>query len=179
MIFVDRRTPRGQTTRWFPTPFSVQGNLMTQSLSYGTEGNRAYSLYYRHSNRVGPAGLVLGGAAGLAVGLVAAVIYAYSIIYIPIVYARIACVLGFGAVLGYLPARIMRWGKVRSVPVVLTVVGIVAAAAYCFQWIVWIYAQLNRGPNGVSFDLLLTHPLAVLRNYRGGLSPRHLGYVLG
>ena len=135
---------------------------MTQPLAYGMEGNRNYGLYYKHSNRVPLPGLLLGGLAGIVAGLLAATIYAYLIAYIPIIYANLLCVFAFGYALGFVPAKLMRWGKVRSLPVVLTVVAVVTAIAYCFHWIVWIHVLLNRGENSFEFTKLLTHPAGVL-----------------
>jgi hypothetical protein len=136
---------------------------MSQTINYGTAGDAAYGIYYKHSNRVPISGLLLGAIAGLAVGLLGAVVYAYAIVYIPIIYANVACVVAFGALLGWAPARMMKWGKVRSVPVVLIVVGAITLAAYYFHWVVWICAlfqQSGRTSNG-DFETLLRSPNAL------------------
>ncbi|HWE96879.1 MAG TPA: hypothetical protein VG269_23160 [Tepidisphaeraceae bacterium] len=135
---------------------------MTQ-LGYGYEGGKQYELYYRHSNRVPIGGLLNGGLAGVAVGAVIAAVYAYAIIYIPFIYVRFIGCLVFGFVLGGVPTWVMREFKVRSVPVVLAAVGVIALVAYYFHWAVWLYAVLNRHENQVEFLPILTNPAGMLR----------------
>jgi len=126
---------------------------MSQTLNYGLAGNAAYGIYYKHSNRVPPIGLLAGGILGLAAALVGAVIYAYAIVFIPLIYANVLCVVLFGALLGYVPARLMRWGKVRSVPVVLASVVVIALAAYYFHWAAWVYALVQQSGRGTDLSL--------------------------
>ena len=54
---------------------------MSQTLTYGYESSRPYSLYYKHSNRVPVMGAIFGGLTGIAAGLVSGMIYAYAIVY--------------------------------------------------------------------------------------------------
>src|SRR6185312_13520042 len=61
------------------------------------------------------------------------------------------------------PARVMRHFKVRSVPVVLAAVGVIALVAYYFHWLVWLYVILNRREHHASFLAILTNPAGVVR----------------
>src|SRR4051812_20328918 len=93
-----------------------------QLLSYGLGGSRAYGQYYQHSGAVTFLGPLLGFAAGIPAAILLGVAYAYADAYIPIIYLNLLLALAFGAGVAFVPAWVMRWGKVRNVPVALTVV---------------------------------------------------------
>ncbi|HET6250162.1 MAG TPA: hypothetical protein VFE47_20900 [Tepidisphaeraceae bacterium] len=135
---------------------------MSQQLNYGLGGGRSYSQYYRHSNRAGAMGIILGIVGGLAIAVVAAFAYAYLISYVRFIYLCAIGTVAYGAILGHFPAKIMRWGKVRSLPVVLTLISMIAAASYVLHWFIWIYVLVNRSAS-VSLLDMLTNPKGVLR----------------
>ena len=136
---------------------------MAQPLQYGFQSNRSYGPYYRHSGKVTVVGGILAGAAGLAVGVAAAWIYAYVDTYLPIVQLNALACAGFGALVGAVPAMTMRWGKVRNIPVALAIVGVLCLAGYYLAWCAWIHVIFHRAQpeTVITFDLLLKNPSLV------------------
>src|SRR4051794_22838506 len=118
---------------------------------------------YKHSGRFTPVGLVLGIIAGVATSVVAAIIYAYGDLYIPLIYLNVLLCVVFGAAVGVVSAMAMRFGKVRNIPVALLIVTLVTAVAYYLCWVVWISAVIDRYGQGRDFSWiwLAIHPQAV------------------
>lgn len=149
---------------------------MTPQLQYGYDGTLKYGQYYHHTGKVTFIGVLSAGVAGLVAGAVAAALYAYGDVYIPIIYANVLLCFAFGAGVGVACAYVMRWGKVRNVPVTLAIVGVVTLASYYVCWVVWIFAQAQRGsrtpvPVKELFDLLINpkwvYGLAIALNAQG------------
>lgn len=142
---------------------------MTTQLQYGMGGDRPYSLYYRHSGKTPLASILLTGLVGIAIGIVLAYAYAYLDAYCPSGKLRMLGTLFFGACLGAATAAVAKVGKVRSLPVVLALVGTVTLVAYYFCWIFWIHAALDRFVDGKSAAQiptlvdLITKPLLLFR----------------
>jgi hypothetical protein len=135
------------------------------ALTYGYEGDRQYGLLYRHSGRVTLRGTLLAAVAGLAAAVASGVIYAYADLYIPLVYLNIALCMGFGAAVGGLAALVMRWGKVRNLPVALAIVGVLTCVAYYVCWVTWVCAVWDRFVKSVrpfgSLEVAM-HPTSIL-----------------
>jgi hypothetical protein len=108
------------------------------TLQYGLGGERPYGLYYKHSGHTPLASLLLAGALGVVAGVVIAVVYAYTIEYVPFIKLRFVATIGFGALVGAVTAGIAKAGKVRSTAVVLALVGVVTLVAYYFSWVIWL-----------------------------------------
>lgn len=142
---------------------------MTTQLQYGMGGDRPYSLYYRHSGQTPIAAIVLAGAAGIAVGIVAAAAYAYAIEYVPYLKLRACATAFFGLAVGAVTTSIAKAGKVRSAAVALALVGVVTLVAYYFSWVFWIKAVFDRylsdRPNfHITHTMLITRPVLFARS---------------
>jgi len=123
---------------------------MTTQLQYGMGGDRPYSLYYQHSGKTPISSIVLAGLAGAAAAVVLAVVYGYIDAYCPYAKLRGIATVFFGLGVGGATAAIAKAGKVRSMAVVLALVGAAALVAYYACWVVWIEAAFGRmhfGPN--------------------------------
>lgn len=138
-----------------------------QQLQYGYAGNQPYSGFYRHSGKVTLRGTALAVLAGLAVAVVTGYLYGYADLYMPIVYGNVLLCLAFGGAIGFVAARVMRWGKVRNTPVSLAIVGVLTLAAYYVCWATWEIAVLDRfngnGPVGPTLPFLLRSPQVIYR----------------
>ncbi|HEX8912047.1 MAG TPA: hypothetical protein VF796_06775 [Humisphaera sp.] len=117
---------------------------MTQPLSYGLAGAPAQSLYYKHTGRVTATGLLVTILVGLPAAVLAGVVYAYADLYIPLVYLNALLAVGFGVGLGALCGSVLRWGKVRNVPVSLGIIVMLAAVAYYACWVAWVCGVIDR-----------------------------------
>ncbi len=135
-------------------------------LQYGLSGQPGQGPFYKHSGAVTLHGAGLAGAVGIVAAIVLGSIYAYADLYIPIIYLNLLLSAGFGAGVGAIAALVMRWGKVRNVPVALAIVGVLTVAAYFVSWVVWICAVLDRfsdQPRPFSQVDLALHPGMLLR----------------
>jgi hypothetical protein len=125
-------------------------------------------LYYRHTGKIPPAAVLMGLAAGAAVGVAAAWAYAYADVYIPIIYLNFVATAAFGGAVGFVAARVAKAGKLRNYPATLLIVSVATLVAYYFSWVFWVKAVFDR--------YVEDHDLTV-----GALieSPRLLGEVIG
>jgi hypothetical protein len=140
---------------------------MTTQLQYGMGGERPYSLYYQHSGKTPIASIFLAGLAGVAAGIVLAFAYAYVDAWCPYAKIRVFAALLFGVGVGGATAAIAKAGKVRSLAVVLALVGTATFVAYYFSWVFWIEAALERFVDNTSrlpsYSRLILNPLALFR----------------
>ncbi|HEY8667250.1 MAG TPA: hypothetical protein VIL86_11325 [Tepidisphaeraceae bacterium] len=130
---------------------------MTQ-LSYGHDGEHAYSLYYEHSGKVTPTGLILGTAAGLAVGAAAGALYSLAVMNCPIIKLNALLAIAFGAAVGASAVSMMRVGKVRSIQVSIATVAVITFLSYYFSWVVWLWMLLRNSSVQIPFQSLLWRP---------------------
>lgn len=127
--------------------------------------------YYQPANKLPLGGaftLLLGGvlaAAGLAL------VYIYAVWYIPFVYINFVLCLGFGFLLGFVLAQLVRVGKLRH-PAAVTGLGLlVGLAAVYLEWAIYLTLMFNAETTGTgpsadtstsfsisTFTGLLTHP---------------------
>lgn len=126
--------------------------------------------YYRHSGRFSARGLVQGAIVALAIGAMAAVLYAYADEYVPSVKLAFVLCLLFGGVVGVTTAAAMQRGNVRNTAITVAVTLFVATFAYCVSWPVWLYAMLHRNAP----DLHLNPAQLFLRP---GMTARLIGQV--
>jgi hypothetical protein len=117
---------------------------MTQPLQYGVASQHVYARYYSHSGKVTAMGIVVAFLVGVPAAIVAGLFYAYADLYSPIVYLNVALTLFFGVGMGALCGAVLRWGKVRNVPVSLAIIGMMAAVAYYVCWVAWVCGTLDR-----------------------------------
>jgi hypothetical protein len=129
---------------------------MTTQLQYGMEGDRPYGLYYEHSGRTPLPSVLLAGLAGIVAALAAGIAYAYVIEFVPYIKLRGLAACGFGALAGFVTARIAKAGKVRSLSVGLAIVGVATLAGYYACWLVWIKNLLGKAP--ITYGDLIIHP---------------------
>ena len=122
-----------------------------------------YSLYYRHSGRAPAGALVLALALGIVAAIPASIIYAAGDLYIPFIYIRFLLGFGLGAVLGIVPASVMRWGRVRNNTRVMLIVLLVALTGYYFTWIAWYGVRYLRAGIDYPTYRLVIHPSFVGR----------------
>jgi hypothetical protein len=119
-------------------------------------------LYYKPSGEVTVAGLAAGLLGGLAVGALLALVYAYLLVYVPLVYAHLLCTLGYAFGLGAAVGYFLKVGKMRSPAVGVFVAGVVALLSYYFCWAVWLAAVLGRANLEVSTFELFSQPSFLL-----------------
>lgn len=117
------------------------------------------SLYYTHSGKYSAPGLLTGLGIAMVAAIVLAFVYAYSIVYIPIVgYVTFILSAGFGALVGVAAAKGLELGKVRSVGVSIVVVLVAAVIGYYVSWAAWLHALLNKADVEVGFVEIITSP---------------------
>lgn len=108
------------------------------------------STHYRHSNRISLLLFPLALAACSAISLVAAVVYAYATVYVPVVQLAFLLPLLYGATMGALLAWILRRAKVRSTVLGVGIALLFTAGSYALSWIPWAHATFARADVDVS-----------------------------
>jgi hypothetical protein len=97
-------------------------------------------IYYRHSGRIGPLGLVFMPVLGLGASAVLGGIYGFAIFYMPSVYLSAILTILFGAGVGVPVGWGAKIGKVRNTAVAAAFGAIAGALAVYFAWVSWIAA---------------------------------------
>ncbi len=91
---------------------------------------------YTHSGRMGLASIVLGPAAGLAAGILLALLYQYAVYYIPFIYVNFLLTLALGAGIGLACGFALKFGKCRNGAVALAIGAVCALAAVAASHVV-------------------------------------------
>jgi hypothetical protein len=104
-------------------------------------------MYYKHSGEVPAAGLVTGFLGSLAAAFVLAWVYAYGILYIPIIQITFILTFVFAAALGGASSFFLRWSKVRNVTIARCLTVLMALFGLYAAWAAWVHGFLERGDN--------------------------------
>jgi hypothetical protein len=100
---------------------------------------------------------------GMPLAVLAAYLYAYLIVYIPIAgYITFLLSAGFGFALGGVAFFVLRGGKVRSTTKAFIYGGLLTVFGFYVHWAVWCAAVLARGDVDVSALGLMLNPAALL-----------------
>ena len=120
--------------------------------------------YYRHSGVVNLPGVLTAALIGAVVAIVGGIVYAYAVRFIPIDKLNALACLGFGCVLGFVPATVLLKRKVRNLPVSLAVIGVVAVLGLYTAWVAWeaIIMSAVTAPHFGPLQRFL-HPVAVVQ----------------
>jgi hypothetical protein len=118
--------------------------------------------YYRHSGKFPPAAVLKGLAAGLAASVPLAFVYAYAIVYIPIIgVVSFILTAGFAAIVGLATGALLHAGKVRNQPVAYATALPVGLFALWASWVVWVYALLHRADSDVGLFEIAFSPVGL------------------
>ena len=100
--------------------------------------------HYRHSNRISlllfPIALAICGA----ISIVGAIVYAYCMVYVPVVQLAFLLPLLYGAGMGATLAFVLQKLKVRSAFLGTGIAFLFAAGSYFLSWLPWTYATFAR-----------------------------------
>jgi len=121
--------------------------------------------YYQHSGKYSISGALYALVVGSVIACSLAFVYAYIIVYSPLVYINLLVTLGFGALLGYACAKLLKQKKVRSDRVAVGIAFLVTTVAYYYSWVVWMWALFRRAdgeiPGFPEFVGMLLQPWVV------------------
>jgi len=107
--------------------------------------------------------LIVALAGGAAAAMLAAMLYAVGDIFIPFIYIKFLLGIALGFVLGAVPVRLLKWGKVRSnLLSTLTVEAVTVFGLYAV-WVAWIWIEFERSNLPLNFGWLFFHPKAIWR----------------
>jgi hypothetical protein len=102
--------------------------------------------YYRHSGRAPIPGIVGGLATGILAAIVLSLIYAYVILYIPIIgYVTFILTALCGCGVGFAMGTVLSLGKVRNNTVAMSLGVAVGLVTLWASWVFYVYALLHRG----------------------------------
>lgn len=115
--------------------------------------------YYRHSGKFSPDAPFVALAVGIPAALLFSWVYAYAILYIPIV-GIVTFILtgGLGAGVGFVTGMTLSARKVRSGMVAWGVGLFVGLVTLWLSWVSWIVGLLRRGDEDVSWLAVLFSP---------------------
>lgn len=94
--------------------------------------------FYRHSGAVTLGGLIGATVAGVATAGVLGVVYAFLIVWIPLVFLNFLLTIGFGGILGFVVGGMARLGKVRN--------GLIAAMLGLICGLIGLYVAWAADP---------------------------------
>ena len=124
-------------------------------------------LYYEHSGKFSVTGMLYSLVVGSLIACFCAFIYAYVILYCPLIYINLLITCGFAALVGYSAAALLKRKKVRSDKVAVLVSFLVITIAYYYSWASWIWALLRRSegeiPGFADFIGILLQPWLLWR----------------
>ncbi|KAB8155261.1 hypothetical protein EZY14_005070 [Kordia sp. TARA_039_SRF] len=121
-----------------------------------------HNKYYTPSGRVNSISFLYLFLAIFIAAPLLTFIYTYAVLYIPIVYLNILCVVGIAFGLGYIANFVVGLGKVRNKMVALLFGLIIGISALYFSWIIWLHYHLNDSAfNEITYTELLEAPGAV------------------
>ena len=110
------------------------------------------SLYYQPSNKMPVSGVLICLLGSVVAAAVLALIYIYSIWYIPFLYINFFICLGFGIVLGAVLVLFINTGKLRS-PLGTTILSVlVSLVAVYLEWAVYLTLLVNSITTGAGDD---------------------------
>jgi hypothetical protein len=118
-------------------------------------------LYYKHSGRFTPFGVLAGLAAGVAASLPLAWLYSYGIIQIPYIKLRALSTLFFALGIGWATGLGLVWGKVRNSSIAAVSGFLISAAALYSSWVFWLLQLSVAGKYSAEDFKLLFQPLTV------------------
>jgi len=118
-------------------------------------------LYYKHSGRFTPFGVLVGLFVGLAGSLPIAWLYSYGIIEMPYIKLRAISTLFFALGIGWITGMGLVLGKVRSGWIAGVVGATVSSPALYVSWVTWILQIFFIGSMTVKSLDLLFHPTLV------------------
>ncbi len=118
-------------------------------------------LYYQASGLINPVKQGLSYAIGIAAALLLGSVYTLLTIFIPIVYANILIVVGFGISLGFVCQALVRFSHNRSKKSQLIHAVVIGVFANYFQWTTYILYVYNGSIPSISFYFTNLHWLVL------------------
>ena len=113
-------------------------------------------LYYKHSGRFTPFGVLAGLFAGIAASVPLAWLYSYGIIQVPYIKLRALSTLFFALAIGWSTGLGLVWGKVRNNSIAALSGFLVSTWALYASWVFWLLQLSVVGSYTVKdFELLL------------------------
>jgi hypothetical protein len=101
--------------------------------------------FYRHSGKFGPHGPILAIIAAVIAGYPLGIVYSYLIKWIPFIYLNFLITIGYGVAFGFLTAVILKFAKVRNVPVAIITGLVVGLCAWYLSWNGHAHAMIKQG----------------------------------
>jgi hypothetical protein len=136
--------------------------------------------YYKHSGAFSVPAAIGAFALGAAAGIPLAFVYAYALVYIPVVgYVTFILSFGFGLAVGLVCGSALKKSHTRNHVVALAIGLAATVVAWYASWGAWTYAVLHRSNVNVQLADLFFRPAqlwAIVRviNARGAWSMRDL-----
>jgi hypothetical protein len=122
-------------------------------------------MYYEHSGKYSIGGAIYALVVGSVIMCFCAFLYAYIILYCPLVYINAIVVLGFGVLVGYTCAALLKRKKVRNDGLAVALTLVLTSVAYYYGWVAWVWALARRADTAIApistFFVLLFNPAAL------------------
>ena len=105
----------------------------------GAQYNTYRPVYYKHSGKMTPLGVIYMLLFGIIGAIVLSLIYCYATIYIPFVYINFLLTLCYGGAVGLIVAIGAKKGKIRNIKLLIGIAIIIGVFAEYTNWVSWIY----------------------------------------
>ena len=110
----------------------------------------ASPLYYRHSGQFSAAGLFVALLASLIAAIILGAVYAYVVLYSPLIYLSFFATVAFGFAVGWVAGYLLRWAHVRNERLTIAIAVVVALLALHSSWVFWIYALVQKATSSIA-----------------------------
>lgn len=137
--------------------------------------------YYKSSGKFSPLAFLYFTVIALILLPILGLLYAYAIWYIPFIYINFIIAGAFGFGIAFLISHIViKYGKIRSVPLTIGLSVLASIIALYFHWTVWVDLVLNMGESyGNTRIGITTSNIQILQTFYLALNPSTLSELIG
>jgi len=138
------------------------------------------SKYYKPSGKFTPLAFLYFAGIALIILPLLGLLYAYAIWYIPIIYFNVIIAGAFGFAIAFLISHgVVKFGKVRNVPLTIGLSILAGLIALYFHYAVWVDLVLNMGESYGNSRLGITvSNIKIIQTFNLALNPAALFEII-
>lgn len=137
--------------------------------------------YYKPSGKFNPLAFLYFIGIALIILPLLGLLYAYAIWYIPFIYINFIIAAAFGFTIAFaISYGVVKFGKVRNVPLTIGLSILAGLIALYFHWAVWVDLAINAGESyGTSRIGITVSNIKLIQTFNLALDPATLFDIIG